>query len=196
MNLSKSKFDVVALTASAGGLKAISTILSGLPEVFPVSIVVVQHLDPKHPSLMAEILARHTSLQVSGARHGERLERSRVYIAKPDRHLLVNPDRTLSLSFTKLDHLVRPSGDLLFESVALACRDRAIAVVLSGTGKDGSKGVQAINRMGGTVIAQEKAEFTGMPDSAIDTGVVDYVLPLEKIAPTLICLVKGGYEIG
>lgn len=148
MNTLRGKFDVVALTASAGGLKAISTILSGLPEDFPVSIVVVQHLDPKHPSLMAEILARHTPLHVSEARQGEILERSKVYIAKPDRHLLVNPDRTVSLSFTELVHFVRPSADLLFESVAMTYKDRAIAVV-------------------------------------------DYVLPLEKIASALICLVKG-----
>ena len=191
MNASYGKFDVVALAASAGGLKAISTILSGLPEDFPVSIVVVQHLDPKHTSQMEEILARHTSLRVNEARSGERLERSKVYIAKPDRHLLVNLDRTLSLSFTELVHFVRPSADLLFESAAVVYKDRAIAVVLSGTGKDGSNGVQSIDKMGGIVIAQETAEFPGMPDSAIKTGVVDYVLPLEKIAPVLICLVKG-----
>lgn len=191
MNASYGKFDVVALAASAGGLKAISTILSGLPEDFPVSIVVVQHLDPRHKSQMAEILARHTSLRVNEARSGEQLERSKVYIAKPDLHLLVNPDRTLSLSFTELVHFVRPSADLLFESVAVVYKDRAIAVVLSGTGKDGSMGVQSIDEMGGMVIAQETAEFPGMPDSAIQTGVVDYVLPLEKIAPVLICLVKG-----
>lgn len=192
MNASWGKFDVVALTASAGGLKAISTILSGLPEGFPVSIVVVQHLDPTHPSLMSEILARHTPLQVGEARQAERLERSKVYIAKPDRHLLVNPDLTLSLAFTEPVHFVRPSADLLFESVALAFRDRAIAVVLSGSGKDGSMGVESIKRMGGVVIAQEDAEFPGMPDAAIHTGAVDYVLPVEKIAPALICLVKGG----
>ena len=191
MNASYGKFDVVAVAASAGGLKAISTILSGLPEDFPVSIVVVQHLDPSHPSKMSEILARHTSLRVNEARSGERLEMSKVYIAKPDRHLLVNPDRTLSLSFTELVHFVRPSADLLFESVAVVYKDRAIAVVLSGAGKDGSNGVQSIDKMGGIVIAQERAEFPGMPDSAIQTGVVDYVLPLEKIAPFLICLVKG-----
>jgi len=192
LNTTHRKFEVVALAASAGGLKAICTILSGLPEDFPVPTVVVQHLDPSHPSQMAEILSRHTTLQVSEARTGERLERSRVYVARPDRHLLVNFDRTLSLSFTELVHFVRPSADLLFESVAMAYKDRAIAVVLSGTGKDGSSGVQSIDKMNGIVIAQEAAEFPGMPDSAIKTGVVDYVLPLEKIAPALISLVNGG----
>jgi two-component system chemotaxis response regulator CheB len=191
LNTSQGSFDVVALAASAGGLGAISTILSGLPEDFPVSILVVQHLDPSHPSKMSEILARYTTLRVSEAREGERLQRSRVYVAKPDRHLLVNPDRTLSLPFTELVHFVRPSADLLLESVAMAYKDRAIAVILSGTGKDGSNGVQSIDKMQGIVIAQAAAEFPGMPDSAIKTGVVDYVLPLEKIAPFLICLVLG-----
>ncbi len=126
-----------------------------------VSIVVVQHLDPSHPSKMSEILAWHTTLRVNEAREGERLQRSRVYVAKPDRHLLVNPDRTLSLSFTELVHFVRPSADLLLESVAMAYKDRAIAVVLSGTGKDGSNGVQSIDKMHGIVIAQESGRVSG-----------------------------------
>jgi two-component system chemotaxis response regulator CheB len=117
-----------------------------------------------------------------------------VYIAPPNRHLLVNPDGTMSLSQSDLVHFVRPSADLLFESVAASYRERVIAVVLTGTGSDGSMGVEAVKKMGGTVIAQdaETAEFSGMPNAAIQTGCVDFVLTLDEIGPALVKLVAGG----
>jgi two-component system chemotaxis response regulator CheB len=187
-------FDVVALASSAGGLTALSTVLGALPSEFPVAIVVVQHLDPRHRSLMADILSRRTPLKVKQAEEGETLHPATVYIAPPDRHLLVNADGTLSLTQSVLVHFVRPSADLLFESVAASYRDRAIAVVLSGSGSDGSMGVQAIKRMGGTVIAQDEAtaEFSGMPSAAIKTRSVDFILPLAEIGPALAALVLRG----
>jgi two-component system chemotaxis response regulator CheB len=187
-------FDIVACAASAGGLNALSRVLSQLPPDFPASVVIVQHLDPRHRSLMADILSRRTRLRVEQATEGKALEGRHVYIAPPNRHLLVNPDGTLALSESELVHFVRPSADLLFESVAAVFRDRAIAVVLSGTGRDGSMGVTAIKKVGGTVIAQdaESAEFPGMPEAAIHTGDVDFVLPLEEIAPALVTLVMKG----
>lgn len=185
-------FDVVALAASAGGLSAIGELLRDLPESFPAAIVIVQHLDPRHRSLMADILRRRTALQVQQAREGDRLQGGTVYIAPPDRHLLVNPDGTLALTQSELVHFVRPSADLLFESVAASYKDRAIAVVLTGTGSDGSMGVEAIKKMGGTVIAQDEnsADFAGMPAAAIHTGCVDFVLPLEEIPSALVTLVQ------
>lgn len=190
-HLSGSAFDVVALAASAGGLTAISRILSALPADFPAAIVIVQHLTPRHRSLMADILSRRTLLQVKQAAEGDCLSPATVYIAPPNRHLLVNPDGTLSLSQSELVHFVRPSADLLFESVAASYRHCAIAVVLSGTGSDGAMGVQAIKKMGGTVISQdeESAEFFGMPNAAIQTGNVDFVLSLDEISSALVTLV-------
>jgi two-component system chemotaxis response regulator CheB len=188
---------VIALAASAGGLAAISRILSALPADLPAAIVIVQHLDPRHRSLMANILSRRTLLQVKQAEEGDCLSPATVYIAPPNRHLLVNPDGTLSLSQSELVHFVRPSADLLFESVAASYRHCAIAVVLTGTGSDGAMGVQAIKKMGGTVICQdeESAEFFGMPSAAIQTGDVDFVLSLDEISSALVTLVmKGGPE--
>jgi len=187
-------FDVVAVAASAGGLGALSQMLEVLPPDFPSAIVVVQHLDPRHRSLMAEILARRTRLEVKEAIEGEQLRPHTVYIAPPNNHLLVNADGSLSLTQTELVHFVRPSVDLLFESVAASYRDRAIAVVLTGTGSDGAMGVQAIKKMGGTVIAQDEhtSEFFGMPGAAIDTGSVDFVLPLGEISDALVTLVRAG----
>jgi two-component system chemotaxis response regulator CheB len=189
-----SSFDVVAIAASAGGLNAINVVLSNLPAMFPATIVVVQHLDPRHRSLMAEILARNTSLRVKQAEDGETMQASTVYIAPPDRHLLVNSDSTLALSQSELVHFVRPSADLLFESVAANHKERAIAVVLTGTGSDGSMGVQAIKKMGGTVICQDfnTAEFTGMPLAAMQTKCSDFSLPLDEIAAALVTLVMKG----
>jgi two-component system chemotaxis response regulator CheB len=184
-------FDIVALTASAGGLRALGIVLSGLPAEFPAAVVIVQHLDPRHRSLMADILSRRTALHVKQAQEGDRLQSGNVYIAPPNRHLLVNPDGTLSLSQSELVHFLRPSADLLFESVAASYQRRAIAVVLTGTGSDGAMGVEAIKKMQGTVIVQdrESAEFSGMPSTAIETGAVDFILPLTEIASALVKLV-------
>jgi two-component system chemotaxis response regulator CheB len=194
LSSAKGAFDIVALAASAGGLHALSEVLAGLPGSFPAALVIVQHLDPRHRSLMADILSRCTPLKVKQAQEGNRVEPGRVYIAPPNRHLLVNPDGTLSLSQSELVHFVRPSADLLFESVAASFKERAIAVVLSGTGSDGSMGVKAIKKMGGTVIVQneESAEFFGMPGAAVQTGSVDFVLALSEIAPALVTLVMKG----
>jgi two-component system, chemotaxis family, protein-glutamate methylesterase/glutaminase len=187
-------FEIVALAASAGGLRALTDVLAALPADFRAALVLVQHLDPRHRSLMAEILSKRTALRVQEAREGDTLQAGLVYIAPPNRHLLVNPDATLSLSQTELVHFVRPSADLLFESVAASYRERAIAVVLSGTGRDGSMGVRAIKKMGGTVIVQDQktAEFFGMPEAAQQTGMADFVLPLAEIAPALQTLVNGA----
>src|SRR5258706_9750067 len=144
-------FDIVAVAASAGGLRALMKLLSALPSDFPAAVTVVQHLDPTHRSLMADILGRHSLLAVKHAEEDDLIQPGTVFVAPPDRHLLANADGRLSLSRTELVHFVRPSADLLFESVAASYKDRAIAVVLTGTGSDGAAGLQAVKKMGGTV---------------------------------------------
>ncbi len=187
-------YHIIAFAASAGGLNALTQVLSSLPADFPTPIVIVHHLDPRHRSLIAEILTRRTKLQVVEAREGDHLRAHAVFVAPPDYHLLVNPDGTLSLSHSELVHFLRPSADLLFESVAAAFKERAIAVILSGTGADGAMGLRAIKKMGGTVIAQDEStsEFFGMPSAAIKTKMVDFVLPLDQIAEALVTLVGGA----
>jgi len=169
----------------------LSILLAGLPVDFGAAVVVVQHLDPRHRSLMAHILGRRTRMQVKEAEEADEIRPGCAYIAMPNRHLLVTPRHRLTLTDTTLVHFVRPSADLLFESVAAIYRDRAIAVVLTGSGIDASMGVSAIKKMGGTVIVQdpESAEFSGMPAAAVHTGQVDFVLALEEIPQALIKLV-------
>jgi two-component system chemotaxis response regulator CheB len=188
---SDAPFNIVAIAASAGGLKALSRVLSELPETFPVPILVVQHLDPRHRSLMDEILDKRTPLRVRQAEAGVRVEPGTVFIAPPNHHLLVDADGTLVLTQSELVHFVRPSADLLFESAAGTYKERCIAVVLTGTGRDGGMGVEAVKKVGGTVIAQDAAtaDFSGMPHTAIETGCVDFILQLDEIAPALIKLV-------
>jgi two-component system chemotaxis response regulator CheB len=187
-------FEIVALAASAGGLNALTHVLHALPSDFPAAIVVVQHLDPRHRSLMADILGRRTGLKVKEAAQGDHVAPGTVMIAPPNNHLLVNQDGSLTLTQTELVHFVRPSADLLFESTAAAYRERAIAVVLSGSGSDGAMGVKAIKKMGGTVIVQDQqsSEFGGMPEAARQTGLVDFVLPLHEIAPALQTLLNSN----
>lgn len=179
-------FDTVAVAASLGGLKALSQVLSALPPEFPAAIVVVQHLAPKYPSHIAEILSRRTSLQVKQAESGDQLRPGVVYIAPPNKHLLVK-DTTLSLSQSERVNFSRPSADILFESVAVSFRQHAIAVVLTGRDGDGAKGCKAIKKMGGKVIVQDKttSECFSMPRTAIATGSVDLVLPLNEISTAL-----------
>jgi two-component system, chemotaxis family, protein-glutamate methylesterase/glutaminase len=113
-------FDLVVVAASAGGLSALTALLRGLSSSFPAAVVIVQHLDPHHPSLMAEILRRRTGLDVHEARDGDALQPCTVFTAPPGHHLLIKADGTLSLSETERVHFVRPSADLLFESAAEA----------------------------------------------------------------------------
>ncbi|MGW8380469.1 chemotaxis protein CheB [Streptomyces sp. ODS28] len=186
------RFDVLAVASSAGGIHGLSVLLGSLEPEFGVPVLVVQHLDPRHRTVIAEILARRTRLPVKLAEQGDVAQPGAVYVAPPDRHLLVGADGTLSLSDSELVHFLRPSADLLFESVAGAYGARAIGCVLTGTGSDGAMGVEAIKSRGGTVIVQdpETAEFRGMPDSAVGTGSVDFVLPLEEIASVIRGLVE------
>jgi len=183
-------FDIIAIAASAGGVTALTKLLGRLPADFGATVLIVQHVDPRHRSLMPQVIGRQSRLPVTHAEEGTDLEPCHVYLAPPDRHMLIKRKGTLTLTDTELVNFVRPSADLMFESVAAAYGDRAIAIVLTGTGHDGATGVTAIKKRGGTVVAQDEAssEFFGMPSSAIKTGAVDMVLPLDEIAPKLVAL--------
>jgi two-component system, chemotaxis family, protein-glutamate methylesterase/glutaminase len=188
-----SPLKAVVLVGAAGGLKALSQLLLALPPNFPAAVIVMQHLDAQaDTSWTTEIANRLTTVALKPVKDGEVLQPGIVYIAPPTQHLLVNPDGTLSLSQAVFVDFMRPSLDLLLQSVAATFKERAIAVVLSGTGSDGVLGVQAIHKMGGQVIAQDEStsEFFEMPNAAIQTGKVNLVLPLDAIASTLIDLVE------
>ena len=179
---------VVGLGASAGGLTAAARVLGGLPDDVPAAFVVVLHLMAEHPSYLAEILGRRTSLPVTQAADGDLLEAGRVYVAPPDAHLLVNSEGRLELDTGPPVRHLRPSVDRLLGSLADSYDGRAVAVVLSGSGRDGAEGVRMVKAAGGTVLAQsaETSEHRGMPEAAVATGAVDRVLPLGQIAAAIV----------
>lgn len=181
---------VVAILASAGGVTPICRVLSGLPPHLNAAVLVLLHLSPNYRSLMAEILARHCNLNVRQACEGDELIDGSVLVAPPDRHMVVL-DKKIALQASPMVHFLRPSGDLLFRSLASSYNQNAIAVVLSGTGTDGASGVTEVKRRGGTVIIQSEATcaFFGMPAAAIATGCADYIVPLEEISDKLISLI-------
>jgi two-component system chemotaxis response regulator CheB len=191
-------FPVIAMAASAGGLKALSVILGDLPADFPAAIAIVMHLAPDHKSLLAEILKCRTHLPVAEAHTGDALVPAKVFVAPPNHHLFVVKGDRLELSSAHAEkiHFARPSAEPLFASVAEMYGKNAIAVVLTGGDGDGSFGVQIIKDKGGTVIAQDRptSENFSMPETSIRTGDVDYILPLDRIAPMLIALVWTGNQ--
>jgi two-component system chemotaxis response regulator CheB len=184
-------YDVIAIGASAGGLNALIGLLRPVVADFP-PVVIVQHLDPTHKSQLAELLARKTGKVVKEAEHGEPILGAHVYVGPPDEHLLVGPGK-IQLVHSQLVHFSRPSIDLLFESVAGMYGSRAIGVVLSGSNRDGATGIRALREAGGTTLAQDPAtaDFRAMPEAAIATGCVDFVMPLADLGKTLNRLCSG-----
>src|SRR5215475_15308426 len=187
-------YEIVAIASSAGGINALGRVLGGLPAGFPVPVVVVQHLDPRHKTIIAEVLGRRAKLPVVLATDGDRAQSGMIYVAPPNHHLLVEAEGVLVLSSSELVHFLRPSADLLFESVAGAYGPRALACVLTGTGSDGAMGASAVKSRGGTVIVEDPAlaEFKGMPEAVIAAGAVDFILPLDEIATVIRGLVEAN----
>ena len=187
-------YGVVAVASSAGGIAALGRVLGGLAVGFPVPVLVVQHLDPRHQTRIADVLGRRAKLNVKLAEDAERIAPGWIYIAPPDRHLLTGPEGAVTLSDSALVHFLRPAADLLFESVANTYGHRAIACVLTGTGTDGAAGVRAVKSRGGTVIVEDpdSAAFKSMPAAAVATGMVDLVLPLDGISTAISGLVEAG----
>jgi two-component system chemotaxis response regulator CheB len=162
-------------------------VLAELPASLPASVVVLLHLNPAYRSVLGDILGRQTTLIVRQAVEGDRLRQGFVYVAPPDAHLILNGE-VLSLDHGPTVQHVRPSADRLLLSLADGEATRHLAVILSGTGRDGTDGAMALHAAGGTVFAQDEAtsDYFGMPEAAIQAGAVDKVLPIDQIAPALI----------
>ena len=161
-------FPIVGLGASAGGLDAFKRFFDAVPASCGMAFVLIQHLDPKHPSLMADLLTGHTSMPVAQATDGMRVESDHVYLIPPGTSLAIERG-LLHLSKPLERHGARMPFDFFLRSLAAECGARAICAVLSGTGTDGSLGVKAVKAAGGLVIVQDPTEaaFDGMPRSAI-----------------------------
>ena len=184
-------FDIVAIGSSWGGIRALGYILSRLPSDFAAPIVITQHTYRHAPLMLDSILQRQTPLYVKYPIEGEQLQAGMVYIAPPNRHVVIETRGQVSLSSGPKVSYSRPSIDVLFNSVAMAYQTRAIGVVLTGKLFDGAAGAQAIKAHGGRVLTQDPrtAEANEMPHAALQTGAVDFMLSLEQMASTLTSLV-------
>jgi two-component system, chemotaxis family, protein-glutamate methylesterase/glutaminase len=178
---------VIGLAASTGGPAALATVLRGLSAQFPLPILVVQHITKGFASGLAEWLNHQTDLHVVLAGHGDAVLAGTVLLAPDDYHLEVNVQGVVELSKQPVYRGLRPSANYLFQSLARAYGARAAGVILTGMGDDGCDGLETLHAAGGLTIAQDEQNCVvfGMPREAIARHAVDYVLPLDQIAPLL-----------
>lgn len=177
---------IVGIGASAGGLEALQQFFQHMPGNSGLSYVVIQHLSPDYKSLMADILGKHTEMTVRQAEDGMEIHPDTVYLIPPKKNLSLRDDRLILSDIVpgQLNHPI----DVFLISLALEKRERAIGVILSGTGTDGTSGIKAVKEHGGLVIVQrpDTAKFDGMPRSAINTGLSDFVLSPEEIVDEIL----------
>jgi two-component system CheB/CheR fusion protein len=176
------KCPVVGIGASAGGLGALKSFFDHVPDDIDAAFVIVQHLDPSHPSLTADILSRHTKLPTRQVEQGATVEAGHVYVIPPNVDLTLDGNK-FALTEAKQKHGFRTPIDIFFTSLAAQSSRIVVGVILSGTGSDGTAGLKEIKAAGGTIYAQtpETAQFDGMPRSAIATGFVDVICPAEDM---------------
>jgi two-component system CheB/CheR fusion protein len=188
---------IVGIGASAGGLEALQTFFNNMPPESGLAFVVVQHLSPDYKSLMVELLSKHTEMEVLRVEDGIAIRSNCVYLIPPKKNMAVHAGN-LYLSEQTQRHGLNLPIDVFFRSLAEDQEERAIGVILSGTGSDGTRGVRAIKGEGGMVMVQdeESAKFDGMPKSAIATGLADYILPPERMPPELLKFINHPYIAG
>jgi two-component system CheB/CheR fusion protein len=182
---------IVGIGASAGGLEAFEQFFSNMPPDSGIAFVLIPHLDPTHASMMTELLRRVTKMDVTEAKDGMKVKPDHVYVIPPNKEMFIFHG-TLNLEAPKMARGLRMPIDAFFRSLAEDQGETAIGIILSGTGMDGTLGIRAIHGAGGIVMAQEPrtAKYAGMPSSVVQTGLVDYVLPAEKMPSELITYVK------
>jgi two-component system chemotaxis response regulator CheB len=187
------RYEAIVIGASAGGLVTLKEFLSALPGHFCLPIVIVQHLHRSTKEELPDLLKKICPLKVKQADEKENIISGFVYFAPPDYHLLIEDDRTFSLSIGEMVNYSRPSIDVLFESASDAYGARLIGIILSGANNDGSKGLKTIKDRGGLAIVQDPdtAQYPAMPLAAISATVVDFILPIEGIAHLVIELSRA-----
>lgn len=182
------KHIIIAIGASAGGLEALQEFILNIPaNMVNISVIIAQHLSPTHKSMLVQLLSRETKKSIVEAEHNSQIKPNVIYITPPDKDITVVNEK-IHLTKPKSSLGPKPSVDLLFQSLATSSCNNVIGVILSGTGSDGAKGVQALKEAGAFIIVQEPktAKYDGMPMSAIQTGVVDLVLSPDRMASEIL----------
>jgi two-component system CheB/CheR fusion protein len=188
---------IVAIGASAGGLEAIEGFFAHTPSNILVAFVIIQHLSPDHKSIMGSLLAKYTKIKVLEIRDGMKVCPGCIYLNPPNRDVSIMKGKFFLAEPTQ-PRAVRLSIDNFFRSLAQEQGDKSICIILSGTGSDGTLGLKAIKDAGGLAMVQDEkqARYDNMPRSAIDTGLVDFVLPVEKMPAEIMKYLKHPYIIG
>ncbi|WP_405376728.1 chemotaxis protein CheB [Nonlabens sp. Asnod3-A02] len=194
MSQTEDSFFIVGIGSSAGGLKALEQFLDNCPNHTKFAFVIVQHLSPHYKSLMPELLSRHTELNVKEASDGDVVLPNNVYLMPGSQNIQIKNGQ-LKLTNRQPSNRINFSIDIFFNSLALDQKERALAIILSGTGSDGTKGAKSIKEVGGTVFVQspESSSFDGMPKSAISEGLADYILPPNEMVNELIQFVSNPH---
>ncbi len=197
ITVEKESFPIVGIGASAGGLEALEGFLEHLPADANMAMVIIQHLAPKHKSIMASLLEKRTKMKVREVKEGMTVEPNSIYLNPPNKDVAIF-NGTLQLIDPENTHATRLPIDQFFRTLAEDQGEKAICIILSGTGTDGTLGLRAIKGEGGLAIVQEEeqAKYDGMPHSAIATGMVDYILEVEKMPDQLIKYVTHPYIEG
>lgn len=184
--------DIVVIAASRGALPVLRALVSRLPADLDAAICIVLHIG-RHRSVLPDLLARWGSLTATHPTHGEALQRGRIYVAPPDRHMILR-DGTVRLLDTAAENFARPAADPLFRSAAIEYRTRVVGVVLSGDLDDGAAGLAAVRARGGYGLVQrpDDCEAPSMPRSAIAAGGVDAIAPLAQLPDILQAAVNGA----
>jgi two-component system chemotaxis response regulator CheB len=182
------QYEAIVIGVSSGGLKALKIIFSDLPSDFAVPVIVVQHIGPRSENGWIKLLNDSCDIPIKEADEKENVAAGNIYIAPSNYHLLIEKDKTFSLTIDERVNFARPSIDVLFESAADVYREKLIGIILTGANNDGTKGVQRIKECGGTVIIQDPvtAESSYMPSSAFAAIKPDYVSALDQIGVVLI----------
>src|SRR5688500_7967200 len=177
------KYEAIVIGTSAGGFRALSTLLAELPADYSIPIVLVQHRSKNSKELFEEVLQSRCRIKIKQAEEKEAVTGKVVYVAPPDYHLLIEGNRTLSLSSDAPVRFSRPSIDVLFESAAIAYRDKLIGIILTGANDDGAIGIAAIEKSGGLTIAQnpQEAEHPFMVQASIATKRIKHIWSLATI---------------
>ncbi len=177
------KYRSIVIGMSAGGLDALMQLFVNLKESFPIPVILVQHLHPASKSELPDILRGYTGMKVKECDGNDKIDSGTIYTAPANYHILIERDKTISLSYEEKVNYSRPSIDMLFESAAYVWTDELIGILLTGANNDGAAGMEKIKELGGLTIAEnpQTAEYPAMPQSAIDKGCVDLILNLEEI---------------
>ena len=181
-------YEAIVIGVSSGGMNAMKVMFSLLPKEFNTPIIIVQHISSQSENLWIRLLNDKSNIYIKEADEKESIEQGKVYIAPPNYHLLIERDKTFSLTIDERVNYARPSIDVLFESAAEAYKSKLIGVILTGSNNDGTNGLKRIQECGGLAIVQnpETSESAYMPASAIAAIQPDYILSLEDIINLLI----------